>query len=445
MNHGAEFEKAIHELCEQYFFPDVVFRNPFYLKGGRIKRELADIVIPLSNSILAFQVRSVLDERETGVSLHRYFRKVMHAVGQFKLLGEMVREKKVLTARSSRGMDVPLSFDGMREVVGILVVNQPLAKLRKLDQQLARGFIESKGIPLHIFSRKEFELVVKHRNTLPDLLGYLRVRRRILGHGKIIGYQGELSLLWIHINRPKLVEEACKNSFPILAAVPHMSLPEPRSRRAVTLRKRRDLGGQLMDWVISNVHDIVVQESSPPPPAWARDVGSAGDVKSYWMLLQELSSLDRRSREALGEKFIEKMMRADKVGFGYSLVIPTFHPLIEGKERGCLMLGQAAVVVFSSNQERKERLDSLRGLCVVALQGYGLSQIIGITTDPWAIEPRYLDFVFQKPEKPKIFPDAAEIVKNVFGGGFMEGQILEGMTLGDLQKAYSRLKIWSPE
>lgn len=427
MNHGIAFEKYVHDLCERFYSPDLTFRNPFYLKGGRTKRELADLVMPLKDSLIVFQMKSKSEGSTVDLKIKksRYRRLVQQGVGQFKLLHELVRDRHDIKATSSRNLEVSLSFEMMREIVGVLVVNQPLDQLAGIDPPLAKGLLDFGGIPIHIFSQSDFDLIVNWLDTLPDFLKYLHTRHHVVGRGVVLGSCGETNILAHFISNPRLLDEVRRADRPVLEAHPQI-LPKTRELPEDTPERRRALGKKVLDCVIETVHDTIGGDPSPYIPDWVKPTATKVTVESYWMILQELVSLDRRSREAVGERLIEKMMKADSTGRGYSLIVPSFHPQIEAREKQAPLFGQSAIIVYSSIQERKDRIDELSRLCVVALEAYGLKQVIGIGVQPWSKQNYYFDFVLKRPDVCVVNPAAIEFAREYFGKSYIEGFIPGG-------------------
>ena len=444
MNHGIQFEQEIQELLERIFLPDLVFRNPSYLKGGRIKRELADLIIPLGTSVLAFQVRATQSMGTNDVQLHRFSRKIDHAVSQFKTLREAIRQDKKILARSSRGAEIPIEFDSDTKVTGVIVVNRPLKNLAAHSKAKALGYLELGGMPVHVFHRRDLELVLSHLATLPELLHYLRVRKAIFGRGEVVGYKSESTLLWLHINRPRLIEEACLMERPVLFAPP----PSPLAPKRVTLsqhvfRERRRLGRMMIDHIAGILYEAMAPDKRVNIPAWAGELGiDVPTTNGYWMIQQELAALPSSSKEVLGEKLVEKMIKADRVGFGFSLFIPSFEPVLEAKEKGSLKFGQDAILIYAAKDQRRDRIQWLSTVAEIALCGYGLRQIWGVTTEPWSVEQHYYDFVFKRTEKCSVDPVAAEMVGKYFGKETMEGQLPPGTDVNGLKKRFPGLAVF---
>lgn len=435
MNHGIQFEQGIQTLCEKYFFPDFVFRNPFYLKGGKIKRELADMLMPLNRSIIAVQTKARAAKAPTAVlDSSRYSRQVRQGIAQFKILNELIRSRTAIRAQSSRGIELPLSFHEATEVLCILVVNEPLNRLANADPNLAKGYLESSGFPIHILSQADFDFAISRLDTLPDLLAYFQFRRHLLGRGRLIGGNGESSLVRVFRSNRKLAERIRRDESPVLEIL--SDVDDGLTPEKTHFQKRQDLGGQMMDFVIGGLYDVVNANATPYIPSWANSAQSGTTPEMYWMILQELASLDRLRRGQVGEKLIEKMMKADKEGFGFALVVPGTK--VE-KELGAkdFLLGEDAIVVLSSSLSRAERVDKLSQMTQVALMAYGLRQVIGISTNPWEVLDRHFEFVLKRQDVPVIHPEARKFVGQFFGNGYIEEQLGTGSEEIDAETAFA--------
>jgi hypothetical protein len=94
---------------------------------------------------------------------------------------------------------------------------------------------------------------------------------------------------------------------------------------------------------------------------------------------QELASYDRLSRRVLGEKFLEKMIKADKVGHGHCLVMSK---------------DSSSGIFFMSTT--KEREDRVRGLYNLACSVYcirDLRNLVAIATENLSVKLRSYDFI----------------------------------------------------
>lgn len=164
-DYGGKTEDLIEYICAKTFLSDFTVRSPKYTKTKGREKEIADILIPFNNTLIAFQVKTKFEAKtihdRSEVELDRIERKVGETVRQFKAIEEAFRNDKIDNQiswenNSARllGRDVAKNTDKntLHNIMNILSI--------ELNAEISDLVIEMMKRKLHEFEYNEYYSLV---------------------------------------------------------------------------------------------------------------------------------------------------------------------------------------------------------------------------------------------------------------------------------------------
>lgn len=412
MNHGKKTESDVARLCGGLFLKDFVLESPKYRTPGGQLREAADALLPNGDSLIVMQVKTRVipgsSLSDDGPELGRVLRRVKSAAEQVKTVLRAIDTQSLEEGKTLRGVSIPLSNRAYSDIHGVVVIDVFNSKDASIVDQLEiqNGIVWVRGIPVHIFRASDFRTIAQEQDTLPDLLNYLNVRKKLLARVTEVPLVTELDLFGLFKTRYPVIEECLSSQTNILLIEPglwekvHRDFPE-----MWTERDQRMNPSYLVDRTIEEVHTCIGYDlSSECPP---NEVGKSGvphgpsTPAEYWEILQRLGLLSRVERAQFGAKMYEKAEAADKKPFAYTMI---YRPPDVGP-----------IVYLCSNQSRHQRAERLRQLMKYACAYMGTSHAVGIATQSLSSIERSHDFCVMEDvffDDPK---EAKRLAQQAFG------------------------------
>ncbi|MCK4828881.1 hypothetical protein KA005_74845 [bacterium] len=284
-----------------------------------------------------------------------------------------------------RGVRIPLSNHPYSKILGVVIVDVFTTDGTSVVDQLEihNGFMEIRSIPVHIFRACDFRIIAMEQDTLPDLINYLDIRKKLLGGDIQVPLVTELDLFAVFKTRYSVIKECLSGSAQVLFVEP--GLWEKVRHDFADMWAQRDqrvIPSYLVDKTIEQVHTCIGYDPSFEFPSdetteYVVQGGPATPVE-YWEIVQRLGYLSRIERAQFGVKMLEKAEAADKKPFAYTLI---YRPPDVGP-----------IVYLCSNETRHKRIKRLRFLMKYACAYIETSEVIGIATQSLSSAERSHDF-----------------------------------------------------
>jgi hypothetical protein len=383
---GKEVEALVEKICTKMFLPDLTIANPKFKKGGKLEKEIADIIIPYRDCLFCFQIKSKTElkpiSEKTETDIERIRRRIEDGIGQLKTLRACLKGKLITELKNHRGITLPFDCDSFKKIYGVVILE--LLGEEKFPEEertsILSGFDVLDGMPVHIFKLDVFNVISTEIDTIPDFLEYLEVRELLISNGKLNPFTEELDFLAIYKTKQDIIEQLRKGE------ITHLFIEEGLWKHHVENRKQiiadRNLANEpsyLWDEMMKSLHTSIGFTPQFPAPDSRNDF-EQGTAANYYASLLEFSAMRRIERRAAGIKFLEVLARADRKGLAYGFC---------GVGNG----DGVNVVMLSSNKPRQERADFLMKLCITFYCGLGLRKILGIATEPGSYTQRSHDIM----------------------------------------------------
>lgn len=403
---GKETEDLIESVCHAMFLSDFTVRNPKYNKSRGREKEAADFLVPFYDHLLAFQVKtkselkSAIEKDEK--DFERINSKVKEGIVQLNTIKRALKANHILEMKNSLGIDIPFDSKSVNKLTGIVILDLIGEENYKPEERtnIFNGFLYHQKIPVHVFLRENFDLIATEIDTIPDFIKYLDHREVLHSEHKLGPLTSELDFLAIYKTNPKLITDCVEGNCDglIIEGEPWDHYIDAK-RNIIEERNKLNKASYFIDHIINTIHSSIGFKPGIEHP-YKKENLSPGTIESYWGTIFELSKLTRLQRRSIGDKFIDKMKKADNTGQGYALMM-----LENGK----------ALLILSSNKERQKRMDLLYDLSAIAYSGLALRKIIGIATEPFSRKYQSFDTILLDDVKFENHDELAQSFKSSFG------------------------------
>lgn len=347
-NHGADAEKASQWFLEKSFFLDFLFRNP---KGKKKSKELADAIVLYDDVLLMVQVKSQDSKRDPRVWAKNNIRK---ALNQLNGTRRMLVGRHVTHLYNKLRGEVPIDVSKYLSHVGLIIVAQDSPPF--IAEELVPD-LKKQDFPIHIFSLRDFSLLVSRLDTAGDFICALELRQDIAS--KVTYYvhaeEKNIAAMFPHIdavlkshypNDPEsVIIRTCDSFKRVLSG----ELKNPDDRRY----------GLLVDDIIARAHDI-----DPSLPYHNKTTSRQTSVA----IATYLGYLTRERRISLGKRMFECVNGATD---GNAHHFCHYKPSLK-----------QVFVFLATSKSRVERTKLLRFLLSVAQVKFNASIGLGIATEP---------------------------------------------------------------
>lgn len=403
---GIETEDLIEQICSKMFFSDFTIRSLKFTKSSGNQKQAADLLVAFDTTLLAFQVKTKHETKaaseKTDVDFRRIEKAVESAVTQLKTTRRALKNRRFCHLRTVRGFDLPFDSQTLEKVVGIVILDLIGEEEFPQEERTAifNGFDFRFDMPIHIFTREDFERLSEEIDTLPDFIKFLNTREVLCSQGLLVSGTLELDFLTTYKTQPDLIQRAIEDGV-------HLYIQEGTWEHYVTeyveditrrnwLNQPSYLIDAVIDWFHSSVDfDLGVSLFNRP------EAKLQGTVQGYLAVAVELAKIPRLERRTIGERMLRCMHKADQVGHGHSLIMSPEQ--------------QTATLVLASDRPRQQRATSLYNLAAMAYCAYDLSQIIGIATEPLWHELRSYDAIVLQDVKFENAEQLREEAKYAYG------------------------------
>jgi len=381
VNRGEVAEDLVEEICHKMFLADFTVRSQRFLKSGG-EGEAADFLVPFGTTLLAFQVKSKTETKSAlekdEIDFKRIERKISAGIGQLKTTKRALNAGHLKTLANGAGVILPFEGDKDTNLIGIVILELFGEDQYGEDEQTAiyNGYTFHNDIPTHIFTRQVFETISTEIDTIPDLVSYLTARQHFCEKGVLSPTTHELDFLALYKTQPDVITKCLHREIGLIVITDDL-WKGYRTRHIESIKNRdyRNRPSLLIDEVIKWLHTCIGYDPGTGDPTGRSESGE-GNAQKYYDIIFELSSIPRLPRRMIGQKFLEKLIKADKVGHGHSVV---------------QISPDTGVFVLATDRPRKERTQGMYNLSAVAYCGLGLKKIISIATEPLSVPERSYD------------------------------------------------------
>jgi len=385
VDYGKSVEDLIETICTKMFFSDFTVRSPVYKKPGGHEREAADFLIPFGETLLAFQVKSKEEmkaaDQKTAVDFSRIQKRVEDGISQLKTIQEVVRNRRIVSLKTVRGIDLPFDCSKVKKVVGVVILD--LVGEERFPREQRTGILGGlrylADMPVHVFMRDDFQAMSEELDTVPDFLAYLETREKLWSKQVLSPATDELDFLAIYKTRVDHIQQFLSGKVDLVVITGDIWDSYQKERATIDKRDRFRFPSYVVDDVIQWLHTSIGFELNAVEIGTERLAYRQGTVEGYIASILELASLARVKRRGVGERFLDKMQKADAGGFRYGA-------LVSRNER-------SGYVVASTDLLRDERRRRLYALCAAVYCKHKLKKVIGLASEPLKAKARSYDVI----------------------------------------------------
>jgi predicted nicotinamide N-methyase len=381
IDRGDEAEDLVEQICHKMFLEDFTVRNPKFLKSGA-EKEAADFLVPFGNTLLAFQVKSKTETKSAfekeEKDFNRIENKISLGVDQLKTIKRALRSGHLKTITNGAGITLPFEGNRNTNLIGLVILELFGEEQFGDDERTAiyNGYIYRNDIPTHIFTRQVFDTISSEIDTIPDLISYLTARQEFYEKEALSPATHELDFLTLFKTQPEAIEKVLKGKLDLVVITDDLWKGYRNEHiDLISERDSRNRPSLLIDEVIKWLHTSIGYNPGTNDPT-GRSESSEGTVEKYYATIFELAAIPRLLRRMVGTKFLEKLVKADKVGDGHSVV---------------QISSDTGVLVLATDRLREERTRGMYNLAAVAYCGLNLKKIIVIATEPLTVKQRSYD------------------------------------------------------
>lgn len=273
------FEDELAEMNESYFLREFTYSNTLFRHRpendeGLTEVELADSLIRLGNSIIAYQLKERLAEPNTTVEIEeRWFnRKVVYkGARQIRDTRQYLATHEVITLENHRGHLLDLRGNSI-EKIHQLIVFKPHELLAN-NLRMKKFYISETAGIIHLIDSDNYLGIVQTLLTPAEIMDYLLHRESLIHRwGQSVNQVPEQSLVGHYLFGKDIEEEPSENDVIYLAA----------------------LNTQTNEWDISGIMRL-----------YADRIIRVEEDTRYYPILEALALLKRSELKLFKERFIK--------------------------------------------------------------------------------------------------------------------------------------------
>jgi len=406
INKGTEAENSVERVCNLMFLKDFVARNPIYTKSSGQTKEAADFLIPFGDQLLAFQVKSRVFQKpfskRTSQDYLRLEKLASKGVDQLKTIKRALKAGYLKSIRNNHGIVLPFTGSEITTLIGVVILEIFGEESFSEDErtEIFNGFVIRNGIPTHIFSMYTFDNMILELDTLKDFIDFLMVRQELFSNDMVPQATSDLDLLTVYKTQYDTVMGLINSGKGVLLIEDGL-WRDYRNRYADQITKRdvTRRPSYIVDDIISRIHTTIGFDPGTEDPSGTNE-STIGTTDQYHAIAIELGKTSRLERQIMGEKFLEKLRKADKTGMGYTF--------IQSDE-------SSGFFFLSTDAPRKKRVVALYNLGSIVYCGMNLSKLICICTEQLSSKSRSYDFLMLDGVKFENHSELAAKMGEVFG------------------------------
>ena len=406
MRTGYDVENLVEEICKIMYLSDFVVRSPKYKKKSGKEKEAADFLVPFDDALLVFQVKSKQEIKSAIEKDEKDYRrinaKIEEGIAQLTTIKTALKSGYLEELKNSIGITIPFK-NTITKFYGIVIID--LIGEEEFPQEerteILNGFGYQHDMPVHVFMISDFHALSSEIDTLPDFIDYLETRESLYAKGILSPYTSELDFLALYKTRKDMIEGCltgeCDHFF-IGEGIWDSYQSEDRER--IQKRNLANRPSYIIDDIIAQLRHSIGYTLDVMNKFPTRNPFGQGSVLQYWKSINELSKIRRLQRRVIGQKFLEKMSKADVKGRGYSLI---------------KLEDDVACLVLSVNRSREERVTALYNLGSMAYCGLEPKKLVGIASEPLSAQERSYDVIFIEDMKFENKEELQQMFIELFG------------------------------
>lgn len=347
-NHGVDEEKVTQWFLEQSFFLDFVFRNP---EGKKKGKELADAIVLYDDVLLMVQVKSQHSKRDPREWAKKNIKK---ALEQLNGTRRMLVKRHVARLYNELRGEVSVDINKYLSHIGLIIVAHD--SLPFIAEELVPD-LKKQDFPIHVFSLRDFSLLVSRLDTAGDFICALELRQDIASKVTYLVNEEEKNIAKMFPYIDAVLRKYYANDSESVIARTCDSF------KKVLRGELRDSSewryGLLVDDIIAHAHDIDSSLSWHNPNTAKQ---TSIEIATY------LGYLTRERRISLGKRAFECVNGASD---GNNHHFCHYKPSLK-----------QVFVFLATSKSREERIKFLSYLLSVAQVKFNANVGIGIATEP---------------------------------------------------------------
>jgi len=362
VNFGREIEDVVENLCKKSFFADFTIRNPKYRKLNGEEKEAADLLVVFNNTLLAIQIKSKQIDSSSQpcrIELARVSKSVDKAIHQFRALTEALNSPQFKSFRNARGVEIAFEKNQVTEVI-LVVVFVPIwsEKSKPVQIRFDTTCYPEGPIPIHLFTLRQFSLLLLLLDTLPDFIFYLTARWMLHGE-KLIPPGSDPADEWAltTFERKRLIEICEKKIFTDVTDL------NKRHQPSLAGLERREKPSYFIDQLIEQLYAAI--GSGEAVDKRFNLLAEPNSLKAYQMTIPYLAKLNRKDRGQMVEFLVNRVKQCQEQEIA-------FRGFIFSEE------SDEAYLVLAAKFEREERRIALANVAMGMGHKLKAKTVIGI-------------------------------------------------------------------
>lgn len=302
---GEAAEQLVASLCEDAFFEDFCFKNPYYAPG----KELCDVLIVLGEVAIIWQIKSV--EIDSGKFNESDVRK---AVRQCRGARRRLLNCGVTSFVNTVNKNKIIDTSKIQEVFLIAAFEGGTPEFTQFYDQEDNGNV-------HIFLESFTRFATKHLNTVSDFVEYLRCKEKFLAkYKRVVCTSGEQDLLAFYLKSARTFANMEDSNDADMMVIDLDGAAEELENQAEYIEKLdADKWSRVWDELIAMKRTALMTDASE---------ATENDRDKF---LQKMMSHSRFERRELGRQFFEAAVEASKLPYEENRI---FRRLVPQDSRG---------------------------------------------------------------------------------------------------------------
>lgn len=359
-NYQNNSERIIQEISGIRFLADFVFPNPQYRKG-KIKRELADLIVAIGRTLIVFQIKTHFAKPQSPHDLTRAAKKLEDATRQFRTLLEGLRDRDLKSLRNSRGIEVPFNISNHDQLYLIVLLDYIGGKEDKpLRVKPVRSPEDISPFVFHALALPDFLFLTQQFDTIRDFVSFLDYLEFMeLSYPELL--MENLGYVVVHYKLyPDEIQELIRSGTPprhltqsVIDEIPENGLEED------------GVPSYFFDTILSSLHSGVGVHSDEIVKEFSKRLKMPyNSAEAYWMGVSALADTSRWQRHHIGSLMLQKISTALEHGFAFGAIV-------DEKEK-------RAVLVYCHEASEVDLAKELTGLSLTLIGVHEIEFVVAV-------------------------------------------------------------------
>jgi hypothetical protein len=376
--HGKVFEDDVEKLLNHTYLGDFIARGPMIQFGSGNEEELADAVMVLGDTVIAFQCKSRAvpnPDMPDKTEQNRIRKKMEEGVRQLKTIRRAIDQELDLNLVNAHGIPMRSRFPPDTPLIGVVLIN-----LHGLDADvqdrlhIVLGAEYQHDMPIHILKAQDFWFAAEFLDTVPDLVRFLEHRFTFHRREQVHPETAECDFVIFYKSRYDAVEEHLADPASGIQIEPGFAQSFIAKHQAELATREKNLRpsylvDKIIDFFRVSIGFNPADEEEPDSENSAELLERGrGTVEAYIMAITELATLSRLERKNFGESLVEKSILAETRGHAFRIYMPD-EP------------GRTPFFMFCYKGSRAERLRYFETYLCMACVQLNIPRLVGIATE----------------------------------------------------------------